>query len=291
MTIQLFKIQKQLFFSFLLPALIISCDSNDDFKTTESGLKYKIHRETDNPKAQVGHLLDLDLVCTDEKDSVVFDSRKAGTTVKLALSEPTFVGGMEEGFMMLGEGDSATFIVVADSFYEKTSQQPIPQGIRKGSLLRFDINVANIQTREEFETKQKSENEQRKINEEPSIQNYIAENNITVDPRPTGLYFISTKEGTGKSASPGKTVSVHYTGRFLNGEKFDSSVDRGEPLEFQLGAGRVIPGWEEGISLMKEGGKATLIIPSHLGYGDRGYGNLIQAYTPLVFDVELISVK
>ena len=285
------KIKFKRLLIFLIPIGLFACKEKNDFKTTESGLKYKIHRETGSPKAQVGHLIDLDLVCTDEKDSVVFDSKKVGNTVKLNLSEPTFVGGMEEGFMMLGVGDSATFIVPADSFYERTSLEPLPQSIRRGSMLRFDVNVVKIQTREEYERNQMSENEQRKSSEEPNIQNYLAENNIATSPTQTGLYFISQKEGTGKKASPGNKVSVHYTGTFLDGKKFDSSYDREEPLEFPLGAGRVIPGWEEGISMMKEGGKAKLIIPSHLAYGDRGYGTLIPSYTPLVFEVELISVK
>ncbi|MGI8893660.1 MAG: FKBP-type peptidyl-prolyl cis-trans isomerase, partial [Bacteroidia bacterium] len=130
---------KVLFFKILTVIFIItSCDNNDDFKTTSSGLKYKIHRQSDGSKAQVGELLDLELVCTDEKDSVVFDSRKVKSTIKLNLSEPTFVGGMEEGFAMLSEGDSATFIIPADSFYEKTSLEPLPESIRRGSMLTFN---------------------------------------------------------------------------------------------------------------------------------------------------------
>ena len=275
--------------SFLIA--IVACKNEDEFKTTETGLKYKIHNETGSPKATVGSLIDLELRCTDENDSVVFDSKKVKSTVKLSLSEPTFIGSLEEGFAMLGVGDSATFIVPADSFYEKTSLEPLPPSIRSGSLLKFDVKVVNIQSRDDYEQKQRSENEIRKNSEEPDIKNYLVTNKITVAPTNTGLYFIQQKEGTGKKATPGSKVSVHYKGTFLNGEKFDSSYDRGEPLEFPLGAGRVIPGWEEGITMMREGGKAQLIIPSHLAYGDRGYGSLIPSYTPLVFEVELISVK
>ncbi|MBA3285458.1 MAG: FKBP-type peptidyl-prolyl cis-trans isomerase [Nitrosopumilus sp.] len=283
---------KVLFFKILTVIFIItSCDNNDDFKTTSSGLKYKIHRQSDGSKAQVGELLDLELVCTDEKDSVVFDSRKVKSTIKLNLSEPTFVGGMEEGFAMLSEGDSATFIIPADSFYEKTSLEPLPESIRRGSMLTFNVRVEKIQTRDEYEKNLKSDNERRKANEETELKNYFEKNNLVMKPTNTGLFFISKNTGNGKAASAGKTVSVHYRGKFLDGKEFDSSFERGEPLEFPLGEGRVIPGWEEGISMMKEGGKATLVIPSHLAYGERGYGSLIPSYTPLVFDVELISVK
>ncbi len=235
--------------------------------------------------------MDLELVCTDEKDSVVFDSRKVKSTIKLNLSEPTFVGGMEEGFAMLSEGDSATFIIPADSFYEKTSLEPLPESIRRGSMLTFNVRVEKIQTRDEYEKNLKSDNERRKANEETELKNYFEKNNLAMKPTNTGLFFISKNSGNGKAANAGKTVSVHYRGKFLDGKEFDSSFERGEPLEFPLGEGRVIPGWEEGISMMKEGGKATLVIPSHLAYGERGYGSLIPSYTPLVFDVELISVK
>ena len=107
----------------------------------------------------------------------------------------------------------------------------------------------------------------------------------------SGLEYVETLAGTGAQAKAGDTVRVHYTGKFLDGKVFDSSVSRGEPLEFPLGKGRVIKGWDEGIALMKVGGKAQLIIPPALGYGERGAGGAIPPNSTLVFDVELVSVK
>jgi FKBP-type peptidyl-prolyl cis-trans isomerase len=108
---------------------------------------------------------------------------------------------------------------------------------------------------------------------------------------PSGLEYIETQAGTGAQAAAGKTVSVHYTGKLTNGKVFDSSLTRGTPIEFKLGAGRVIKGWDEGIALMKVGGKATLTIPPQLGYGERGAGGVIPPNATLIFDVELVSVK
>lgn len=97
--------------------------------------------------------------------------------------------------------------------------------------------------------------------------------------------------GEGQEAKAGDLVSVHYTGWLTDGTKFDSSVDRGTPFEFQLGAGMVIAGWDQGVAGMKVGGKRKLTIPSDLGYGERGAGALIGPGATLVFDVELLAIK
>ena len=107
----------------------------------------------------------------------------------------------------------------------------------------------------------------------------------------SGLEYIEVQAGTGAQAAAGKTVSVHYTGKFQDGRVFDSSISRGEPITFRLGVGQVIKGWDEGIALMKVGGKAQLIIPPSLGYGERGAGGVIPPNATLVFDVELVNVK
>jgi peptidylprolyl isomerase len=106
----------------------------------------------------------------------------------------------------------------------------------------------------------------------------------------SGLEYIIVKEGAGKQAEAGLNVEVHYTGYLENGEIFDSSVKRGKPIDFPLGTGRVIKGWDEGIAMMKVGGKRRLIIPSELGYGSRAQGS-IPANATLIFDVELVNVK
>lgn len=108
---------------------------------------------------------------------------------------------------------------------------------------------------------------------------------------PSGLTYRDQVVGSGPVAVAGKTVSVHYTGWLTNGQKFDSSVDRGQPFSFPLGAGRVIKGWDEGVQGMKVGGKRKLTIPSELGYGTRGAGGVIPPNATLVFDVELLGVQ
>ena len=108
---------------------------------------------------------------------------------------------------------------------------------------------------------------------------------------PSGLEYIDIVEGTGASPKTGQRVTVHYTGKLKDGTKFDSSVDRGQPFQFIIGVGQVIKGWDEGVATMKVGGKRTLIIPSKLGYGERGAGNVIPPNAELHFDVELLGLQ
>ena len=128
--------------------------------------------------------------------------------------------------------------------------------------------------------------------EEPPV---ISGDQVTSE---SGLRYIDIAEGSGDSPQTGQTVLVHYTGWLqADGEKFDSSLDSGQPLAFPLGVGRVIPGWDEGVATMKEGGSRRLIIPPELAYGERGYTDpltgqvIIPPNATLIFDVELVGIQ
>lgn len=120
---------------------------------------------------------------------------------------------------------------------------------------------------------------------------FLTENkkNADVKETPSGLQYVVIKEGTGAQPGPTDEVTVHYTGKLLDGTVFDSSVNRGEPATFPLN--RVIPGWTEGVQLMKEGSKYTFFIPSDLAYGAQGIPNAIPPHSTLIFDVELIKIN
>lgn len=107
----------------------------------------------------------------------------------------------------------------------------------------------------------------------------------------SGLQYVDLVTGDGREAHAGETAFVHYTGWLEDGTKFDSSVDRGEPFSFRLGAGRVIKGWDEGVVGMRIGTKRKLTIPPHLGYGSRGAGRIIPPNATLIFEVELLDLR
>jgi peptidyl-prolyl cis-trans isomerase A (cyclophilin A) len=158
------------------------------------------------------------------------------------------------------------------------------------TILREGATAKAFNAKSVFETAQA---DIEKANAEKAAKSAEAMKTLTKGATTTesGLAYFMIKEGEGEQATAGKTVSVHYTGKLVDGTKFDSSHDRNAPIDFPLGEGRVIPGWDEGIALLKVGGKATFIIPPHLAYGARGAGGVIPPNATLIFEVELMDIK
>ncbi len=129
--------------------------------------------------------------------------------------------------------------------------------------------------------------------DDKSLTDYFKKNKIKPTKTPSGMYYLITKKGTGEHAKVGQKVSMSYLGKFLDGKKFDANVDDNfkniRPFAFTLGVGQVIKGWDEGVQLLSPGTRASLFIPSGLGYGPGGRGP-IPPNTPMVFDVEVLSV-
>lgn len=281
-------------FGFITSLIVIGCGEKSPYpgyEKTENGL-YAQYKKS-NPEARqvkVDDIVTAKVVYKTTGDSVLFGSDQ-GDEVQMRAAEPLYKGGVFEGILNMHEGDEASFITSADSFFTHVVRAQLPEGIEKGSMIKMDISISKVQSLQEIQEEQQKLAEENKVLEEENIQKYITENNITTTPTQSGLYYIEEVKGNGKKAVPGKLVSVHYKGYLLDGTVFDSSYDRGEPIEFPLGQGAVITGWDEGISYMSVGTKAKLIIPSYLAYGAQQRGPVIKPFSTLVFDVELMDVK
>lgn len=280
---------------FVLGIGILAASCNQyRVQVTENGLKYQFHEQNEDArKAKMGDIMSFHLLLKNSEDSTLRNTYEENMPVKLVLQQPPFKGSFEEGLAMLAKGDSATFFVNADTLFAKM-MQPMPPMVKKGSDLSFTVKVLNIQSSEEFQKEQAELGAAQKGIDAKTIDKYIADNNLgdKVQKTESGLHYVVQKPGSGSTPSQGDQVKVHYTGKLLDGKVFDSSLNNpqtgGKPIDFQVGVGMVIPGWEEGIMSMKKGEKRMLIIPSGLGYGTEGSGP-IPPNSVLLFDVELVD--
>ena len=181
-------------------------------------------------------------------------------------------------------------------FGKVTSGQNIVDLIAQNDIMESIKIVRTGEKSKAFNAEQvfnekKDEYDKMEINKKKELEKKMKD--LTSDAKATesGLKYIIIKEGKGPKPKMGQTVSVHYAGYLTNGQKFDSSYDRNQPIEFPIGTGRVIKGWDEGIMLLNVGAKAKLIIPPDLGYGARGAGGVIPPNATLIFDVELLEIK
>lgn len=295
---------KTLLLSTSLAAMaLVSCKNSDfdGYTKAESGLHYKFYSHDENgakPKEGDGVAFSF-IIKQYSKDSVLVDSKSItgdGSGIfKYRLPKSSFNGSIEDALAMMSKGDSASFIVNADSFFLKTQRaKELPSHLKPGDHLLVTVKVHDLKPQKELEAEQKQQQAEmeKKMMEAQAAEKgvwekYLADNKITTKPTASGLIYMEMKKGSGAHPAATDQVVVHYTGTLLDGTKFDSSLDRGEPATF--GLTQVIPGWTEGLQLMGKGGKAKLVIPSALGWGAQGYQG-IPPFAAVTFTVELIDI-
>lgn len=230
-------------------------------------------------------------------DSLVVSSREMGQTPYLQIpsaeDELKTLFPVGDVLRMLSVGDSATVAIRIDTIPQK------PTGFENADVIYYDIAVTEILNEEAFQAKQKAEQEKTAalVNEKMTIaqnsreQYYANSLGDQVKTTASGLKYVILEEGSGAMPTAGSMVSVHYIGMLKDGNIFDQSFERGSPIDFPLGQGQVIKGWDEGIALLKEGSRATFFIPANLGYGTEGSPPVIPANAELVFYVELVKAN
>lgn len=261
------------------------------FKKTDSGLYYKLHIENkDGKSAQINDMMTLEMTYRTE-DSILFSTANTGQPAKLPLLESDHKGDIYEGLALLKVGDSATLIVKADSFFLRTLRMgQLPEYIKPGSNMYFDVKILEILSMEEIENKKKADNEAAKLNEPILLENYLKENKITVKPLPSGLYFIPQVAGSGRKANPGDRAKAHFVISLIDGKQLFSSYERGEPFTIEVGKEFDNAGLTEGLAMMRKGEKATILVPSSLAFGEEGRGEFVPPYSTIIYKVELADL-
>lgn len=290
----------------ILAMVLVACGSNS-FET-EAGTKVTYLKKGDGASPVDSLVSMLRIKYTTEEGEIMMDADEP-MPLKIDPENKLNQGELFEVLTMLKVGDSVLFELPASELFEKTFRAPRPDSIAADSKIKFQIAYIDQLTEQGYfdmvaEKAEEAASKQILIDKE-IIDNYLAENNINAQQTESGLRYVITEEGNGPKPEQGQMVNVHYAGRLIEGTYFDTSIESVAreqglynenrpggyvPLSFPIGQGRVIKGWDEGISLLNAGSKATLYIPSTLGYGSRGSGPVIKPNSILVFDVELVKL-
>lgn len=284
-----------------ITAMSFTACNNDSFKKTKDGLEYRIvtdKKEGKGPTANDFVKVKIRIYYNEngKKDTLLNDlvAMNGGEALELPMNLPLqFKSDWPSGLNLLTPGDSALFRTPVDTI-KKLTQGQMPPFMKKGGYILYSVVLVSVRSGDEMKKEQEQKSASQKETDDKLIQDYLTQNKISASKTETGLYYIIDKEGSGAALANGQEVVMNYTGKTLDGKSFDSNVDpqfqHVQPFAFRLGAHEVIPGWDEGIALLKKGSKARLFIPSGMAYGAQGQGS-IPANAVLMFDVEVVDVK
>jgi len=226
---------------FIIATTLFACNKGAKFQKTETGIEYKfIVQNKDAKKPAIGDGIVLDVEYYHEQtDSLMFSSKEISEEFKISFVASTYEGSIDEAFALLGEGDSAIFIIDAVKFFKNATDIEIPAFIKEGDRLTFYIKLKDILSQEEVLAEKEEYHKMKLQEEQVLIAEYLTKNGFKSEPTESGLYYIEKEKGRGAKVKIGDSVAVQYTGYFINGEVFDSSKETGEPFKFKVGAGNV----------------------------------------------------
>jgi FKBP-type peptidyl-prolyl cis-trans isomerase FkpA len=266
----------------------------DGFHVLPGGLQYKIVKEgTGRKKPGLTDHIEMH-IHVHVLDSVIFDSRQMNNNnpVPFQITAPKFDGDPVAGFMQMHAGDSALFRIPMDVM-KRSGNQLLPW-MKEGQEVLYNVSLVSVMTDAEQKKDQEKKSEIQKKADKKILHDYFAKNKLRTEFTESGVYYVIHSEGKGDKPNSGQTISVNYTGKLLNGNVFDSNTDpifkHVEPLTFEVGMGKVIKGWDEGLQYLRKGDKATLYIPSGLAYGSQDRSPGIPPNSILVFDVEITDI-
>jgi FKBP-type peptidyl-prolyl cis-trans isomerase len=279
----------------------VSCGDGMKEQETVDGMKYTIINDEGGRTPDSSDVTTFDFSILTLDDSLIVSSAENGQPARLMIDGPGNPEALSNLLKLFSAGDS---VVVRSTAEKLFGPQNTPPNIETTQPITMNIKIQKVQTYPEFETEmqelraqQMKEQEEKmaivSAEEDERLKIYLDSMNWTskAEILESGLVIIRTKKNPrGAQPEAGDKIKAHYTGRILNGEVFDSSRERNKPFEFTVGQGMVIRGWDEGFQQLRVGEKATLLIPSRLGYGANGAGGRIPPYSILDFDVELLEI-
>jgi len=279
-------------------------------KTTAKGASYQIVSAHPGDRIKLNDVITFNLAIKTEKDSVLMSSYDRGKPFTAQVQPSQSIDDLMDIFPQLALNDSVRIIIPSDSLF-KNREQDRPPFLAKNASVIYLLKIERVQTLDEAIAEKKAEeakikegSDKLKAEEAARISKYVSTLGPTVKTTASGLRYQITKPSAKPKPLPGDTLLVNYIGKTLEGKVFDTNLQEEaqkagvfqqgrpyEPFQFVVKHGDVIPGWDEGFLLLNQGSKARLIIPSKLAYGENQSGPDIAPYSPLVFDVELISIK
>jgi len=284
-------LKKLLFIAAIILSMATGVVAQKGFKTTTTGLKYKFLFQGKGKKPQLNDVITLGIIARNSKDSIIDNTYDKARPLRFPLKGAAFKGALEEGFLLMGEGDSAVFLVKSDSLYDAKKGNPRPSFVAAGSMVQFTVKLDKVQSFEAFKKERHEHYLSQKEKDDKAITAYLNAKGLKSTKTASGLHCVTLTEGAGITPLKGNNVVIHYTAKLLDREKkFDSSYDKKIPFDFSLGWGLVIKGVDEGIANMKEGEKRLLLIPSYLAYGEKGQKDIVPADAPVLYEVELLKV-
>jgi FKBP-type peptidyl-prolyl cis-trans isomerase len=272
--------------------LLFAGCQNVSFEKTKSDLPYKIFRGNDTTAVKIGSFMKVNIQ-QKINDSVVYDTYSS-MPVYLRISETSRPYDPSEVFPQLKVGDSLVTVQMMDTFIKKNPQ--LLAQFKSGDRIITSFKVLGVFKKfEDYRADEEKERDKIVAAEQKAVEKYIADHKITAQRTPGGVYVEILNPGQGAQADSGKYVSLKYTGSTFGGTKFDSNVDttfgHTAPMSFTVGSRQMIPGFNEGIKLLKNGAHAKLYIPSTLAYGGTPPTPLIKPYESLVFEIEVLDVQ
>jgi FKBP-type peptidyl-prolyl cis-trans isomerase FkpA len=297
--------KKNLMFLAFAALGLASC--NGGFKKGNGGLLYDVHVDKGGAKIKEGDFISLNLIAKTDGDSVLMSTYEQGHPILTLLQKSQSSGDIFAGVKLLGEGDSATIKTNIDSMYKKGMRRPPI----KGKYVVYEIKVEKVISKGKLSDTAfngritsylKVQTDMMKKEEPIKIKKYIDDNKLVGTTTPSGLFYVISNQGAGDKPAVGDTAEVFYTAKYLNGKIFETNVKevaqknktynpglQYKAIHVPVGVKGVIAGWDEGLMLLNKGAKATFVIPSKLAYGEQGY-QIIPPFTPLVFEVEMVSI-